>query len=371
MDQNTAKTLFEQGATLVILDFPANMEFGIDLDTFATGPKFSGVKMIPPGIHLIHYSMASAGQHGMRCSLVHDFAQRELVVRKWDRASEQLACVGSEDVDRIRMGIRSIEPGLGAYPMMGEGVRLSCSRWRRLSSHITQQTIGRVLPPQGCFSSATGSFYEDEEMERARAQLAKGSVGVEEHPVDALDRFEFSRIDIRHSFPKNAAPATIRQLSLDKSWLLQKSLAEIWDTPRELLGEFQLAFLIIMVGQNFSGLEHWKRLMHLVLGSKGLLETTAEPFVSMLRILRAQLAECPRDFVFMVFDQDNFVASILSTFVLSLYECPGDHVELDKEVNELRELLAKLFEIHLPLGEQLQQEADVEVGEYAPQVVDL
>ena len=55
MDQDTARILFEDGAILVFLDVPEGTEFGIDYTSWNVGPKFKGVKMIPPGVHYVYY----------------------------------------------------------------------------------------------------------------------------------------------------------------------------------------------------------------------------------------------------------------------------------------------------------------------------
>ena len=55
MDQETARELFFRGATLLILDMPEGSEFGIDYNSWTTGPRFKGIKMIPPGIHFVYF----------------------------------------------------------------------------------------------------------------------------------------------------------------------------------------------------------------------------------------------------------------------------------------------------------------------------
>ena len=55
MDQETARVLFREGAILLLLNMPEGSEFGIDYNSWTVGPKFRGVKMIPPGIHYIYY----------------------------------------------------------------------------------------------------------------------------------------------------------------------------------------------------------------------------------------------------------------------------------------------------------------------------
>jgi len=55
MDQELAKRLLVEGAILVVLDVPFGTSFGIDMKSWETGNKFRGVKMIPPGLHFVHY----------------------------------------------------------------------------------------------------------------------------------------------------------------------------------------------------------------------------------------------------------------------------------------------------------------------------
>ncbi|KAJ2097264.1 hypothetical protein GGI16_004612 [Coemansia sp. S142-1] len=91
----------------------------------------------------------------------------------------------------------------------------------------------------------------------------------------------------------------------------------------------------------------------------------------MLKTLNNQLNECPKEFGTSVLDQDNFLAQILTTFVLNLYESEiRDKRALEDEVQRVRDTLAERFQWVLPSGSQIQDEAGVEEGEYAPQIVD-
>jgi len=55
MDQNVAQALLTQGATLILLDVPAGTDVGIDIKSWNVGQNFKGIKMIPSGIHFVHY----------------------------------------------------------------------------------------------------------------------------------------------------------------------------------------------------------------------------------------------------------------------------------------------------------------------------
>ncbi|KAJ1809897.1 hypothetical protein LPJ75_004302 [Coemansia sp. RSA 2598] len=359
MDQELAKRLFETGAFLVILDAPRNLDFGIDLDTWEIGPLFKGLKMIPPGIHYIHYSSVNS-----------------------DKQTEQLYPsdhVSPAQVDRIRQGIRDLDRGLGAYPL--DSPHSSYQRWQRLTSYITPQMVHELLPPSGEFSSATGSVYEDEELDRAKKKLHQDAAdqpsSTEAPTTDSFDRFNFVHSNIKHSFPRDASPEVIMKYSRDKSWLLKTLLAAQWQgDPRLLLGEIQLAFVVIFVGQNFSGLEHWKFLLHLTLYCREALEDQQLVdclFSPLLDLICVQLSECPGEFAASVLEQDNFIAAVLETLVLNVHECPVAQVRsrLERQIGFLRSQLRDKFNWSLPLGKQLQEIEDEEEGEYAPQVVYL
>ena len=58
MEQDTARRLFETGAFYILLDAPRALEFGVDFHTWDIGPKFKGLKMLPPGLHFIYYRFA-------------------------------------------------------------------------------------------------------------------------------------------------------------------------------------------------------------------------------------------------------------------------------------------------------------------------
>lgn len=55
ISQEFAQKLFEEGAALILLNVPPGTEIGIDLHSWNVGPRFKGIKLIPPGLHFIYY----------------------------------------------------------------------------------------------------------------------------------------------------------------------------------------------------------------------------------------------------------------------------------------------------------------------------
>jgi hypothetical protein len=64
----------------VIIDFPTGSEFGIDYASWQTGSQFIGMKMIPPGIHIVYYrpiGKINSGDSAPRIAFVHEFKVRK------------------------------------------------------------------------------------------------------------------------------------------------------------------------------------------------------------------------------------------------------------------------------------------------------
>lgn len=89
MSPEKARRLFDIGGVLLVIDLPLGSIFGIDMKIYKVGEKFRGLKMIPPGLHFIHYSAVSKeGCTAPRTGFFHYFKPREILIKKWDAAEE-------------------------------------------------------------------------------------------------------------------------------------------------------------------------------------------------------------------------------------------------------------------------------------------
>ena len=110
MDPEVAKRLHSEGATLIVLNVPEGTEFGIDYFSWNVGPRFKGVKMIPPGLHFIYYSAVnSGGQSAPRTGMFLYTKHQDVLVMRWDENSEDVLEVDTneEEKDKYRQGIHS------------------------------------------------------------------------------------------------------------------------------------------------------------------------------------------------------------------------------------------------------------------------
>ena len=116
MDPEIAKRLHNEGATLIVSDVPEGTEFGIDYFSCNTGPRFKGIKMIPPGLHFIYYGAVNrGGQSAPRTGLFLFSKRQDVVVLRWDPSTEDVVEVevNEEEKDKYRQGINVHTSSLG------------------------------------------------------------------------------------------------------------------------------------------------------------------------------------------------------------------------------------------------------------------
>ncbi|RKP27841.1 A1 cistron-splicing factor [Syncephalis pseudoplumigaleata] len=336
--------------------------------------------MIPPGVHLVYYSMTDRhGQGGMRNGFLHVFEERERMVRRWNPETEDfepLSTAGTATaatVDVILIGrreeaeeqeedlLRAYDPNLAAYPMRDK----SYTVWQHLSDYITPSIARRVLPSGRHILDIT----QPDENNHDDVHAANESTG-----------HGFTSLDVRRSYREGATGAERTKSMLDKSWLLESMLERHYHGDyKELLGEMQLAFILLLLGQNYSGLEQWKRIMYLVCGSEDALDRWGNTlFVDYLHALQYQLDECPHDFFYDLLSADNFIFVLLKMLFRNVAQqratpqddYPSTVAELVKQLAQFQSFLQKRFGWS-PSLEELRAEAEIEEGEDAPVVVEL
>ncbi len=128
LDQHAARHYADKGATILLLDVPEQTHVAFDhqvslvpglyvqlrclslthkhgsfldacLQSFVVGPKFKGVKMLPPGTHMVSYNATSrTGDFAPTTSFFVHLAQSEVYVRKWNTEQELLLDLPADEV---------------------------------------------------------------------------------------------------------------------------------------------------------------------------------------------------------------------------------------------------------------------------------
>lgn len=372
MDPELARCLFFEGATVVILNMPKGTEFGIDYNSWEVGPKFRGVKMIPPGIHFLHYSSvdkANPREVGPRMGFFLNLQQRGLKVLRWDAAREEvdLSPAPEAEVEAMRANLQELDQFLGPYPYA------TLKKWISLTSFISEATVEKLQPEsrQICaFSEVLPVLSMKHTKDRVGQNLPRCGIECRSYQ-EGLARLPKMRpragTEIRFSelptqmFPAGATPAEITRHSMDLSYALETVLSKQFPcSPQDVLGELQFAFVCFLLGNVYEAFEHWKRLLNLLCRSEEAMVKHHTLYINLISILYHQLGEIPADFFVDIVSQDNFLTSTLQVFFSSARSAAVDATLRQK---------AERFQAHLT--KKFRWDFEAEPEDCAPVVVEL
>lgn len=106
-DPETAKYLMKKCSAFIVENFSVGSEFGIDLSIHFTGKNFLGLKMIPPGLHFIYFSLVNRQNNlvSPRNGFFYYFETGECLVTKWDPLEEDIILdqnINEEQIQRLK-----------------------------------------------------------------------------------------------------------------------------------------------------------------------------------------------------------------------------------------------------------------------------
>ncbi|KAI8789044.1 protein AAR2 [Biomphalaria glabrata] len=368
MDPEKAKILFEQGAIFLLIDFPEGSEFGIDYHSWHAGPKFNGIKMIPPGIHYLYYSSTSKENvSGPRSGFFYHFEAQQIVVTKWDKTLEEIhfESISHDELQRYHCNKENMDSFLGPYPYE------KYKQWVSLSSHITKDLVDILKPDVGIIYSLDQFESEASTTQSRQEEAIKNTEQSME--VDACKKHKLPKLkslqgtNIKYStipkkkYPDGATPGLISKYSMDSSYVLELVLTERFKGSIEhLLGEIQFAFVCFLIGQNYDSFEQWKKLVHLLCTSSDAILKYPKAYMDFITILHFQIREIPSDFFVNIVTSRNFLTDTLHELFQNFLTDNVDP-ELKKKGLNFQKHLTKKFN----------WDFSIEPDEYAPVVVDL
>lgn len=257
--QQIAQQRFRTQSFFILTGLPPSSEFGLDGKIW-TVDRFSGVKLLPAGLHMFVFSAAPTSSRtetpeslssgvGVRHGLLHFFgAEQETVIEEWDNKREQL--VGGSSHARKRRRTVPDEPAPASVVSLeylktldGELAPYSDDierHWRPLVDFVTPRTLARVVGVDergyGVVDAVMGSVADEHELKAAGGKQTWGKsrakvveIGsdeeddvAEEEEDDELLRFVHA--ESKRSWPEGAVGEELTRWSKDKSWRLSDTV---------------------------------------------------------------------------------------------------------------------------------------------------
>lgn len=155
---------------------------------------------------------------------------------------------------------------------------------------------------------------------------------------------------------------------LDKSEYFTNLIKKEYNNNNVMvLGEFQLSFVLFLIGENLEAFEQFKKIFNLITNIEGYLLSHPEFSLSLLRAIYTSLSQFPKDFFFDELSSNSFIHHGLK----SLFSMDFEGGSRDR-CNKLRNMMKEKFSIEIRetyevVGDQIVFDED---DDEAPVVVD-
>ena len=375
---------------LLILGVPHSFLCGIDLLSFTSSPKFSGLRDIPPGYHFFFLSQTAS--HTLRDGFWFyippsaSSSESTLLVRKWD--PDQHVLLSVEDPGSYRSyAIEAWATGLSPYRQSAEKEAIGPGDWANLTQHINPALLTHLTQNRDWALTSASCAPIDVEV----------IPGIDDEEAGFKDReLGVLGIDLKKTWPENAVGRARTTAALDKSWALE-DIVNRWQADGDewgdiVLGQMEACFLMVLTLANYSCMEEWKRCLGLGLACETAVNEHPAFFVKLLVLLNKQISRC-EDIdggLFDMSDGGGVLSQWLRTFRRSLgrLSTSEDKKDVSDELLDLETNLKDRYgldltsdivtkgKLELEDGETVdmdtnENDGEDEEGEYAPVVVEL
>ncbi|KAJ9210786.1 hypothetical protein DTO166G4_7651 [Paecilomyces variotii] len=437
--------------TILLPGLPPKTLVGIDLLSFTSTANFHGIRDLPEGWHFLYTGTTES--FSLRCGgwfYIGDIQSAttttgaastaltrrrlggadatEIRVWKWNQDVEALVPIIGESSEekqeamRYKANLSAIWQSGGLFRYRSrisstavggreedrdlddeDNQKEGRSDWVGLTGNISPQLLSRILgdpevdvdgKPRWTVTSGSTAQRDADQIPGLTSREAAGITAEQEKDL------RFLPVDLKRTWREGAIGRERTEAAQDRSWALGdlvRRVAQDGDEQmgeRQVLGELQFTFLMVLTLMNYSCLEQWKRLLSLIFTCRAAVTAREGFFTDVLRLLRLQLKRCD-DVEGGLFEMDGengaeFLIKLLTGFkrtVDELSDGVGFAVKFELKVFEKwvkeefnwelkKEAIVKRGMLELEDGEQVEMEMndadeEDETGEYAPVIVDL
>ncbi|KAG0149426.1 hypothetical protein CROQUDRAFT_653733 [Cronartium quercuum f. sp. fusiforme G11] len=296
--------LYDVGGFFVLNNLPLASQFTIDGRSSITGPRFQGLKLVPPGFHLITFvpgpkpepsgdgnsptksDNAPANTHigqQIKRGLIRFFKPQEIVIKSYEDAEENFHQPGPDEPEMIitsRDHMKSLDSQLAPYPID------RYSNWKSLTNHINPSLVKQIFGLTSSNEVIIDSLMSNDEItgrsekfDPSRQRTLSDTFPQHQNlPTGGLTQTLQTRldtpkagctrwptIDLKKSWPKDCVGEELTRWSRDKSWLFhQFILHECKKKLDGFLGLVQLSFITFLHLHSFQSLETYQALLTLL-----------------------------------------------------------------------------------------------------------
>jgi A1 cistron-splicing factor AAR2 len=326
--------------TVIFSNFPNDWIVGIDLQFFNTNSILRGIKLIPDGVHIVHFAKDQAS---IRSGFYINATESQVVILQWDSSSEKMLVneeIGELNVSKELSKLPEYYPYMINYP--------KDEYWDNLTEYISWKQLEYILPKNQYIDSVITSTDENNLLMETLKKSAKNRNLANDPIVNSIidqsdEEIKYSLIDLNETIRPNSTSEEKTKDALDKSWFLEQMLIKNYSSNyRLLLSEFQLSFLNMIIFANYSSSIQWLKILRILLNCAEIVPQQEGLFSAFLDLLYIQFLKFPDEYVDQFIEEDFLKVSI-SEFDYKLREM--NLHKLVKKVISLKSLLSESFGI--------------------------
>lgn len=290
---------------------------GIDSQFFNVNELLNGIKLIPEGIHLFHYSIpvtsaddtkSAPDQKLISSSLRFGFwfecKDSDVLLVCWDTVLEKLVVVNpDEEMERLNYTKALLSLG-DIYPMMVSYPE-DKGKWDRLTNFIDFEILEDFLPQATeTYSGEISTVMSSREENMVLLDVLKAKSPGQQYEDQSNAELKYTIFEFKRPRDDSQGIEQTTENYLDKSWYLK----ELYGHDLEfLLGELQLSFLNFVILGNFCSSVHWCNILKLVLMSAKFMVQSQGFSIKFLDIFRDQLHILPKEYLVDEVGGNNFI----------------------------------------------------------------
>lgn len=311
--------------TILLIDCPELMDFGIDNQIWRVGPKFMGINMIPHGPHYIYYSLKDENYQIRQGFFIFVDDKNKNFIKKWNKGSQDFVILKPEEKENFEIGLNNLDfdAFLGNYPQ--DKIEI----WKEVSYLISKKTLDKIEPISKCYITTSKEYEKEGQLQ------VKSNIYFTELPTK--------------QFIHKKSPEKLTEYFMDKSAILTDLINREFEGDYHLLfSELQYAFVVFLLGEVYEGFEQWKNILLLIFSSKEAIVTQPKLFCDFIELIYFQIRNYPKDFFRDEILVNNFFSKLLEGFILFCYEEKERiHNSVFQRVVRLRKFLKEVFNFNI------------------------
>lgn len=290
---------------------------GIDTQFFNVTDLLHGIKLIPEGVHLFHYSVPVSPTEDTKrtpdepfaaSSLRHAFwfecRDGDILLARWDSELERLVFVNPEDTIEELNYTKALS-NLGELYTLMVTYPEDPGKWLGLTNFIDFELIQDLLPlATETYSGEISTIMSSREENMVLLDTLKSKNPTQQYEEQSNSELKYTIFEFKR--PKDASQGVedITTNYLDKSWYLEELYAHDMEF---LLGEMQVSFLNFVLLGNFCSGIHWCNMLKLVLMLAKFMIRSQAFSLKFLDVLKDQLHILPKEYLVDDVGQNTFI----------------------------------------------------------------